>query len=726
MIELDNKLKLDADTIAAANLCSRFTETDLAKIGAAVHEGYRADKQSRTRWEKRNEAGMDLALQVSKGKSFPWEGCSNVAFPLVTIAAMQFHARAYPSIISGDEIVKCRVNGEDETGEITTRAERISTHMSWQVMEEDTAWEEQHDRLLLNIGIVGCAFVKTFNSASEGHNVSELVLAKDLVLDYFAKSVESCARKTQPMSLHRNEVYERVKRGVFRDVLEEAWFMSPAARADSDGQQARQDGRQGIAPPPPDDNTLFQCLEQHVLIDLDGDKYAEPYIITIEEQSQTVLRIVAGVAKPEHIERDSTGAVVSILREQYYTKYPFIPSPDGGIYDIGFGVLLGPLNESVNSAINQLFDAGTMATTAGGFLGRGVKIRGGVYSFDPFKWNRVDSTGDDLNKGIVPLQVREPSPVLFQLLSLLINYTNRVSGANDMMVGENPGQNTPAETSRAMIQEGMKIYNAIFKRVWRAMKEEFRKLYVLNAIYLTRKFTFGPTGSFVLREDYLGNPNAISPAADPNITSEGQALAQAQALLAAATTSAGYDIEEVNRRYVKALRVPAPNLVYPGLEKMPPSKDIKLQIEELRQQSKQAELQMKMAVEAAWLQVESRKIDAQVTTLQADLQMKLVELDGDVEDREVSRLNAMVSMLKSQADAMRVKADMYIAELESQGVGHGVQMERTDRALEATKLATDARHKDRELDQADRGLELKADEIAVKRIAANKPRAAAK
>src|SRR5690606_27327525 len=122
--------------------------------------------------------------------------------------------------------------------------------------------------------------------------------------------------------------------------------------------------------------------------------------------------------------------------------------PDGGFYDVGFGVLLGPLNESVNTAINQLFDAGTMATTAGGFLGRGAKLRGGVYTFSPFGWQNVDVMGDDLRKNMVQLEVREPSAVLFNLLTLLINYTNRISGATDMMVGENPGQNTPAETSR--------------------------------------------------------------------------------------------------------------------------------------------------------------------------------------------------------------------------------------------------------------------------------------
>ena len=139
------------------------------------------------------------------------------------------------------------------------------------------------------------------------------------------------------------------------------------------------------------------------------------------------------------VERNKDDVILSIKAEQYFTKYPFIPSPDGGFYDLGFGVLLGPLNESINTIINQLVDAGTMANTAGGFLSKGIKIRGGNYNFQPLEWKHVESTGEDLNKGIVPLPVREPSQVLFTLLTTLVTYGERIIGATDIMVGENVG-----------------------------------------------------------------------------------------------------------------------------------------------------------------------------------------------------------------------------------------------------------------------------------------------
>jgi len=546
MMEFQNKLKIDKKTIESPDLTGRFNEDELKALGNHVWEGYNRDKQSRMKWEKRTQAAMDLAMQIQKEKNFPWPGCSNVAFPLITIATMQFHSRAYPTILNGPEIVKYRVNGADPEGKEKARALRVGSHMSYQLLEEDQSWEEQHDRLLINIPIVGCAFKKTYHSGMKGHNVSDLVLAQDFVLDYYAKSVEDCARKTHMIPMYRNEVHEKIMTGVFRDVREETWYTTDAVPV-TDTNTARWNQRHGEEAPQSDDSTPYTMLEQHLLLDLDQDGYKEPYICTIEANSKCVVRLVSRIDTMDDVTKNMHGEIISIKSAEYFTKYGFIPSPDGGIYDIGFGVLLGPLNESVNSIMNQLIDAGTMSNSAGGFLGRGAKIRGGTYTFAPLEWKRVDSTGDDLKKSIFPLPVREPSQVLFQLLGLLINYTQRISGSTDTLAGENPGQNTPATTTNAMIEQGLKIYNAIYKRVWRSMKEEFKKLYMLNRVFLPMTTSFGEAESKVLREDYLGDPNRISPVADPSITSESQRLQQAMAIKQAAATTPGYNPMEVEK-----------------------------------------------------------------------------------------------------------------------------------------------------------------------------------
>src|SRR5260221_3829110 len=255
-----------------------------------------------------------------------------------------------------------------------------------------------HDRMILNNDIVGTPFKKSYMSPERGYPVSETVLARYLVMDYYSKSVESCLCKTQIISLNRNEIYERCAAKLFRDVRQEAWFAAPAQVPSPNTQEAKQNQRQGTNPSMPDELTPFTCLEQHRWMDLDGDGYMEPYIVTIEYNSKCVLRLVART-EWDDVEQEG-GKILRIRSTEYFTKYGFIPSPDGGIYDVGFGILLGPLNESSSAIINNLVDTGTMKNTAGGFLGRGVKIRGGVYTFAPLEWKRVDSTGDDLHKSI--------------------------------------------------------------------------------------------------------------------------------------------------------------------------------------------------------------------------------------------------------------------------------------------------------------------------------------
>jgi chaperonin GroES len=63
---------------------------------------------------------MDIALQVRKPKNYPFEGAANIKYPLVTVAALQFGARAYPAIMDGSRIVKARLS-------VMTRAFRSRT-----------------------------------------------------------------------------------------------------------------------------------------------------------------------------------------------------------------------------------------------------------------------------------------------------------------------------------------------------------------------------------------------------------------------------------------------------------------------------------------------------------------------------------------------------------------------------------------------------------------------
>jgi chaperonin GroES len=646
-MQLDVKLNIDK-MLVSPNIVEMLDELSLNTIGSHVVTEFNLDKESRSTWEKRVEAAMMLALQVAETKSFPWQGSSNIKFPLVTIAALQFHSRAYPALIPSSDIVKMNMDYSDDTPpEQFESNKRVEKHMSFQLLKEDENWEAEMDKVLISVPIVGCAFKKTYWDFNEDHPVSENVLAKDFVVSYWTKNLKDCPRQSHVIYLSSNDVISRQRRGIWSD-----FHMSPVQQLPQDNLTIASNKAQGVEQPKQDPATPYEFIEQHRWEDLDGDGFKEPYIITVHRETRKVVRIVANYFE-ESIKRNSKNQIISIKPESYFTKYSFIPSPDGGFYDIGFGILLGPLNESINTIINQLVDAGTMANTAGGFLSRGIKIRGGNYNFAPLEWKHVDSTGEDLAKGIYPLPVREPSQVLYTLLTTLVNYGERIVGSTDIMVGENVGQNTPATTATNMIDQGMKVFAGIFKRTYRALNEELKKVYRLNQLYLPESYKFS-TG-VISSKDYQQAADMLRPAADPHVVSDTQRIQQAQALVQASSAAPGFDQYQVMKRYLEALKVPNIDQVLPnpkGPNAIQQGPDIKIQIEQMKSQERQLSLQVKMKLGIMKLTQEAELNRAKIMQLQADA-IKLIEEAGGIkEGQKIAMLDAQIGAAKAHQDGI--------------------------------------------------------------------------
>ena len=638
--------------INTPNIVDMLDERALNTIGFNVITEFNLDKDSRSQWERRVETAMKLALQVSEAKSFPWTNASNIKFPLVTIAALQFHSRAYPALIPSNEVVRVDFDVPNnvepqQIADIVTRNKRVEKHMSYQMLKEDECWEAEMDKVLITVPIVGCAFKKTYWDFNEDHPISENVLAKDFVVSYWTKNLKDCNRQSHILYLSQNDVLSRQRRGIWSD-----FQIRPPQTIVGDNLSEAQDLAQGNHQPQSDPGTPYEFIEQHRWEDLDGDGFKEPYIITVHRETRKVVRIVANYFDSS-IKRNAKGEIVNIKAESYFTKYSFIPSPDGGFYDIGFGILLGPLNESINTIINQLVDAGTMANTAGGFLSRGIKIRGGNYNFAPMEWKHVDSTGEDLAKGIYPLPVREPSNVLFTLLQTLVNYGERIVGSTDIMVGENVGQNTPAQTAQTMAEQGQKVFAGIFKRIYRSLNEEVRKLYRLNQLYLPNEVKF--MGNSVLATDYRPDPTDLRPAADPYIVSDVQRIMQAETLKMTALAVPGFNVHNVMKRYLEALKVPNIEEVLPdpkGPNAVQPQPDVKIQVEQMKAEERKLSIETKFKLGMAKLQVESELNKAKIAKMEAEAVKAIEEAGGVKTGQDIAMLDAQIGAAKAHQEGI--------------------------------------------------------------------------
>src|SRR4030095_9076142 len=193
--------------------------------------------------------------------------------------------------------------------------------------------------------------------------------------------------------------------------------------------------------------------------------------------------------------------------------------------------------------------------------GKGLRLKAGEQRFQPGEWKPVNATGDDLRKQIVPLPAKDPSNVLFQLMGSLITSGKELASVAEIFTGKMPGQNTPATTTMATVEQGMKVFTAVYKRIYRSLAEEFKKLFDLNAPYLNPETYQAVTGVQVGPDDFKPQgPKgeyyySICPGADPVAVSQSEKLMKAQALVEMIPLGT-LDPVEITRRLLYAMEQP--------------------------------------------------------------------------------------------------------------------------------------------------------------------------
>ncbi len=553
------------------NIAEELTDETLAEVGSNLKQLVDDDDNSRQDWLEDQDEWLKLAGQVKDIKNFPWEGASNIKYPLMTLAAIQFHARAFPALVDINNPVKGRVIGKDPSGTKLKRAERISKYMSYQVLEEMPEWLDETDRTLFVLPIIGLMFKKTYYSDTLARVRSISLLPRDLIINYHATDYAR-ARMSHRMYMDKNEIKELQNKGVFLDID----LIDDPLQASS--LLELRDDLFGLSPTTNDSEDYCEIIESHCWLDLDEDGYKEPYIVTYHRSSGKILRIVARWSDDNYL-ADAKGRVVQITADEFFTPYVFLPDPNSSIYGIGFGRLLGPTNEAVNTIINQLVDAGTLSNLQSGFIGRGLKLKGGDTRFRPGEWKIVNSSGEDLKSSVFPMPVREPSGTLFQLLGMLVQAGQQISSVTDIMMGESPGQNQPATTTMAVLEQGQKVFTGIYRRSLRSLSSEYKKIYRLNRRYLNEDkyisvldeeteipeeiaMQLPPEQLMMLQQQMAANAPSIEdfeeqnidiiPTADPTTVTDAQKMAKSQALIEKAAGGLPINIQVATRRALQA------------------------------------------------------------------------------------------------------------------------------------------------------------------------------
>ena len=614
----------------SANLAAEISDVQLGTIAADVLGDHELDSRSMDGWRKDMERGVNLASLVKEDKTYPFRGAANVRYPLVTSAALQFNARAYPAIVPPDRVVNAKVWGSDRDGAKAARADRVSEHMSWQLTHKIEEWESETDRLLTMLPIVGCMIRKWWWDPVRKRPRCRLVDPGRFVINDKVKSLADAPRCGEEIPLYPNEIRTRIASGQF---VPFEW----TANEDDKGPQT--------------------FIEQHTRLDLDEDGRDEPYIVTVHKDTQTVVRIVADfteadveyetqviaepvmIAAPDPVtgavvpqmtmqEREVATSILEVRRGTHFVAFTFLPSMDGGFHGTGLGLLLGDISETINTIINMMLDAGHYAALGGGFIGSDFRMKGGSNRMRPGEWVKVQATGAEVKNAIVPMTLPSPDATLFQLLGLLIDAGREIASVKDVMTGEAPRQNQTATATLALIEQGQMVFTAAYKRIFRALSEEYTLLARLNAQGDPAEYQAFHDMQADVASDYDLTGMDISPTADPRSVTKMQEAAKAQLVMELADKGL-VDKAEATSRVVEAMSLGEVEALMPKPDPM---------------QQMAAEMQMQVGQSAL---MQSR----------ADVELTLAKIESE-------RARAVKDMASAEAEQFGLRLDAIKVQLE--------------------------------------------------------------
>mgnify|MGYP001161488951 FL=1 len=537
------------------NVAEILDEEVLQGIASDLIAQYEEDKASREDWVTTYTDGLDLLGIKSEDRTTPFEGACGVTHPILSEATIRFVSQSMMEIFPASGPVKTKSVGR-QTDEMTEQAKRVENYMNYLLTHEMSEYRSETEQLLFNLALAGSAFRKVYFDPHHQRPTSVFVPAEDLVVAYNTTDLTTSSRHTHVMQKSDNFVRKLQVSGFYRDV-----DLTEAIEGTSDV-KTKYNELTGVTEV--SENDLRTILEVHCELDIEGyeDKNDEgegtgiavPYIVTIDEASDTILSIRQNYSESDPLKQPI----------QHFVHYKF--QPGLGFYGFGLIHLIGNIAKSSTSILRQLIDAGTLSNLPAGFKARGLRIKGDDTPISPGEFRDIDLPSGAIRDNLMPLPFKEPSGTLAQLLGVLVEEGRRFASISDLQVGDG-NQEAPVGTTLALIERSMKVMSAIHARLHASMKRELGLLSKIISSSVS-KYPYEERGD--IQRDFDDRVDII-PVSDPNATSFAQRMMQQQAALqVAAQAPQLYDLKELHRRFLETAGLDNIDKILPDQSEIPP------------------------------------------------------------------------------------------------------------------------------------------------------------
>ena len=693
------------------DLCETLEETDLFDIALDVIENYQADKDSRGEWESMFERGFDLlGLKLEPG-SEPFEGACTAVHPLLIESAVKFQSKASQELFPSAGPVKANILGK-VTPEKELQANRVQNFMNYQVTEQMPEYFDEFERMLFHLPLIGSAFKKVYYNSTLKRPMSEFIPIDQFYISYYATDLRNADRYTHVIYRSPVELQKDIQAGVYKDIT-----LPEPNQANITSFTEKMDTILRLSPSS-DKDPQYVLLEQHCYLDIEGKDQSLPYIVTVEEQSRSVLSI-----RRNYEQNDP-----NMEKRSHFVHYRFVPG--FGFYGLGLIHFLGNLTMSATAAMRSLIDAGQFANLPGGFKAKGLRMVGDNEPISPGEFKEVEATGMDLSKAIIPLPYKEPSSTLYQMLQFVAAAGQRFADSTEQVISDAASYG-PVGTTMALLEASSKFFTAIHKRVHKSQKDEFRILAKINYDYLPNEYPYDVPfeDRSIFKKDFDGRIDII-PVSDPNIPSNAHRMMMANMALQMAQQSPPgmFNMEALNRTILHAANMPnLEEILPPKVEPKPldPVSDIMaatkgVPIAAFPGQNHDAHIQVKMA----YLQDPANGANPIMQRIQPLIQANIQEhsilkyqeqMNGMTEQLmtqippEQAQDPAAIEMIMGQAAQQIMNANMAMGQVQSPEQ-QLVALEQAKVELQKQKLQSDTMVQAAEMELKNKQLELDENE----------------
>ena len=529
-----------------ANLAEFLPDDVLGRLASDLSSKYQDYTASRKDWAQTYTQGLDLLGFKYNNRTEPFSGASGATHPVLAEAVTQFQALAYKELLPADGPVRTQTIGMPSQ-EKTQQAARVKDFMNYELMEKMKEYEPDFDQLLFNLPLAGSAFKKVYYDDMEQRAVSKFVPADDLIVPYTATSLDDAEAIIHRVKISENDLRKQQVGGFYKDIE----IGKPGDKETEIEKKERE--LEGVTRTTNED--VYTLLECHIDLDLEGfeDVNQEtgepsgikvPYIVTLEENSREVLSIRRNYEIGDAMKN----------KINYFVHFKFLPGL--GFYGFGLIHMIGGLSRTATSALRQLLDAGTLSNLPAGFKMRGIRIRDDAQSIQPGEFRDVDAPGGNLRDSFMMLPFKEPSQTLLSLMGIVVQAGQRFASIADLQVGDG-NQQAAVGTTVALLERGSRTMSAIHKRIYSALKQEFKLLARVFKLYLPPEYPYDVVGGQrVVKQTDFDDRVDILPVADPNIFSQTQRISLAQTELQLASSNPQmHNLYQAYRNMYEALGV---------------------------------------------------------------------------------------------------------------------------------------------------------------------------